>query len=86
MESANDSILGIKLAKLCVEANLPIKYVAEGIGTTRMTVHTWFRGGPMKYDNHQKVKKFMNIVEQGLADGVLPAHDLACARIFIESM
>jgi hypothetical protein len=85
LEKADDSILGIQLAKLCLEANLPIKYVAEGIGTTRMTVHSWFRGGPMKYHNHQKVKKFMSQVERGLADGTLPAHDIACARVFIES-
>ena len=35
--------------------------------------------------NHQKVKKFMSQVERGLADGTLPAHDIACARVFIES-
>jgi hypothetical protein len=39
----------------------------------------------MKYHNHQKVKKFMSQVERGLADGTLPAHDIACARVFIES-
>lgn len=85
LEKADDSILGIQLAKLCLEANLPIKYVAEGIGTTRMTVHSWFRGGPMKYHNHQKVKKFMKQVQRGLTKGTLPAHDIACARVFIES-
>jgi hypothetical protein len=85
LNKADDRILGIQLAKLCLKANLPIKYVAQGMKTSRQTVHTWFRGGPMKYDNHKKVKEFMNVVEQGLADGVLPAHDLASARVFIES-
>ena len=28
LEKADDSILGIQLAKLCLKANLPIKYVA----------------------------------------------------------
>ena len=27
----------------------------------------------------------MSQVERGLADGTLPAHDIACARVFIES-
>tara|TARA_Y100000361_G_C10911752_1_gene214347 strand:- start:161 stop:472 length:312 start_codon:yes stop_codon:yes gene_type:complete len=85
LEKADERILGVQLAKLCLKANLPIKYVAQGVGTSRQAVHAWFRGGPMKYHNHQKVKKFMSQVERGLADGILPASDLACARVFIES-
>lgn len=85
LDRADDSILGIQLAKLCLKANLPIKYVAQGMGTSRQTVHAWFRGGPMKYNNHKKVKKFINAVEQGLANGTLPAHDIAEARVFLES-
>ena len=85
LNKADDRILGIQLAKLCLKANLPIKYVAQGVGTSRMTVHSWFRGGPMKHQNHQKVIKFMDAVEQGLADGVLPANDIASAIVFIES-
>jgi hypothetical protein len=85
LEKADERILGVQLAKLCLKANLPIKYVAQGVGTSRQAVHAWFRGGPMKYHNHQKVKKFMSQVERGLADGTLPAHDIACARVFIES-
>ena len=85
LEKADERILGVQLAKLCLKANLPIKYVAQGVGTSRQAVHAWFRGGHMKYHNHQKVKKFMSQVERGLADGTLPAHDIACARVFIES-
>ena len=85
LEKADERILGVQLAKLCLKANLPIKYVAQGVGTSRQAVHAWFRGGPMKYHNHQKVKKFMSQVERGLADGILPASDLACVRVFIES-
>ena len=85
LDKADDSKRGVQLAKLCLKANLPIKYVAEGVGTSRMTVHSWFRGGPMKHHNLQKVEKFMDLVEQGLADGVLPAQDIASAIVFIQS-
>ena len=30
-------------------------------------------------------KKFINIIEEGLADGVLPADNLASAKVFVES-
>jgi hypothetical protein len=84
LEKADERILGVQLAKLCLKANLPIKYVAQGVGTSRQAVHAWFRGGPMKYDNHKRVKEFISVVEKGLADGVLPASDIATARVFIE--
>ena len=84
LEKADDNILGIRLAKLCLKANLPVKYVAQGVGTSRQAVHAWFRGGPMKYNNHKRVKEFMSLVEKGLTDGVLPASDIATARVFIE--
>jgi hypothetical protein len=84
LEKADERILGVQLAKLCLKANLPIKYVAQGVGTSRQAVHAWFRGGPMKYDNHKRVKEFISVVEKGLEDGVLPAHDIATARVFIE--
>lgn len=84
LEKADERILGVQLAKLCLKSNLPIKYVAQGVGTSRQAVHAWFRGGPMKYDNHKRVKEFISVVEKGLADGVLPASDIATARVFIE--
>jgi hypothetical protein len=50
-----------------------------------MTLHTWFREGEIRKNNNLKVQKFINLVEQGLADGVLPAGNLASAKVFIES-
>ena len=39
LEKADERILGVQLAKLCLKANLPIKYVAQGVGTSRQAVH-----------------------------------------------
>ncbi len=85
LDKADESKDGVKLARACIKANLAIKYVAEGLGVSRMTLHTWFRGGDIRQRNIIKVKKFINIIEQGLADGVLPADNLASAKVFVES-
>ena len=85
LDKADDSKIGIQLAKVCLRANLPIKYVAEGLDVSRMTLHTWFRGGILRKHNREKVEKFIELAEQGLAEGTLPAINLATARVFIES-
>jgi|TARA_R110000803_G_scaffold55432_2_gene112359 hypothetical protein len=85
LDRADETKVGVQLAKVCLKANLPIKYVAEGLAVSRMTLHTWFRGGILRQQNREKVEKFMGLVEQGLADGTLPASNLATAKVFIES-
>ncbi len=85
LDKADESKDGVKLARACIKANLAIKYVAEGLGVSRMTLHTWFRGGDIRQRNILKVKKFINIIEEGLADGALPADNLASAKVFVES-
>ena len=48
--SKPDAIMdGQLLAKLCVEANLPASYVCKVFGISRMALHTWFRGGPIRH-------------------------------------
>ena len=85
LDRADESKTGVQLARICIKANLPVKYVAEGLDVSRMTLHTWFREGEIRKNNNLKVQKFINLVEQGLADGVLPAGNLASAKVFIES-
>ena len=85
LNKADNARMGVQLAKVCLKANLPIKYVAKGLSVSRMTLHTWFRGGILRQHNSIKVKKFIELAEQGLADGTLPATNLATARAYIES-
>jgi DNA-binding transcriptional regulator YiaG len=44
IQNANPSLLGVKLAKVCLKNNIPVKDVAEFFGVTRMTVYNWFKG------------------------------------------
>ncbi len=85
LDKADESKDGVKLARACIKANLAIKYVSFINKERGMTLHTWFRGGDIRQRNIIKVKKFINIIEQGLADGVLPADNLASAKVFVES-
>ena len=77
---------GQLLAKVCVEANLPASYVCKVFGISRMALHTWFRGGPIRPRRIGIVDAFISLVNQDLRAGVLPARNLKEARDYIEDM
>jgi len=78
--------IGYKLAKLCVRANIPAKYVAIAVEVSRATVHNWFRGAILRGKNEQMASAFIRLVEKDLADGVLPAKSVREAKAYIEDM
>lgn len=85
--SKPDAVLdGQLLAKICVEANLPASYVCKVFGISRMALHTWFRGGPIRTRRMETVKAFIGLVNQDLEAGVLPARNLKEAKAYIEDM
>lgn len=65
--------IGVKLAKVCVEANFPIILVADLFGTSRQTIHNWFRGGAIRGKNQDKIERFLEIVERDLERNIIPA-------------
>ena len=77
---------GVALAKACINANLPSKYVAVALKVTRMTLHSWFRGKPIRYKNQQLVEVFTDLVESDTAKGLLPAKNTAHAKAYLEDM
>ena len=85
--SKPDAIMtGQILAKTCVEANLPASYVCKVFGISRMALHTWFRGGPIRTRRMKTVEAFIRLVEQDLEAGMLPAKNLKEAKVYIEDM
>ncbi len=44
IKEANPNLLGVKLGKICVERDIPVKDVAEYFGVSRVAVYAWFRG------------------------------------------
>lgn len=79
-------MLGTQLALSCVEANLPAVYVAEALGVSRMTIHSWFRGKPLRYNNAKRVGQFVIRLKQDLDNGTLPAATIASAKTYLKNL
>ena len=77
---------GIALARACIDANLPAKYVAVALKVTRMTLHSWFRGKPIREKNRLIAEVFTDLVESDTAKGILPAKNTLHAKEYIEEM
>lgn len=78
--------LGIVMARACIKANIPIKLVAKFFGVSRMTVHTWFRGGPIRSGRVPLINAFLSIIEEDTAKGVLPLADFSSARQYMNRL
>lgn len=78
--------VGYKMAKICVAANLPAKYVAEAMEVSRATVHNWFRGAVLRGKNEDMALAFIRLVQKDLEAGVLPAKSVKGAKSYIEDM
>ena len=86
VEEADPSRVGIMLAKVCLKAKLPAKYVAKAMNVSRMTMYSWFRGKPLRDKNQELVKIFIAIVEDDLARGILPVNGIDKAKSYIENI
>ena len=80
------SPLGMRLGKACVEAQLPAVYVAQVLGVTRMTLHNWFRGGEIRKSRTDKIIVLLQLIQEDMAKGVLPAGNIADARAYLQEM
>jgi len=85
LHQADPKRAGAQLAKLCVKANLPTVYIAKTFGVSRMSIHSWFRGQPVRDKNNNRIEQFISLVEKGLADGSLPAINIKQAKEYLES-
>lgn len=78
--------VGVELAKLCIAANIPASHVATALEASRMTVYGWFRGRDIRAKKRKVIEVFIDMVQQDLATGVLPAKDVKEAKAYIASM
>lgn len=82
---ADPNSLGVRLGRLCVDANLPAAYVAIALECSRMTIYSWFRGRGVSEKKHKLVEVFMVLVNKDMAEGVLPAKGAKDAKRYIEA-
>lgn len=78
--------LGTDLAGACIKANLPAVYVAQVFNTTRMTIHTWFRGGAIRYKKRERIERFIMLIEEDIERGLLPCKNLREARDYLRGI
>ena len=86
LSEADPSSAGVKLGRLCVDANLPAAYVSRALEVSRMTVYSWFRGRGVNEKNLKTISAFTGLVEQDMASGVLPAKNLKDAKKYLEDL
>jgi hypothetical protein len=86
LQQGDATLLGVQLGRLCVEANLPVAYIATALEVSRNTVHSWFRGQVMNERKRKVVEAFMYLVTEDIKNGTLPARNLKGAKQYIEGM
>jgi len=78
--------LGVQLAKLCVQANLPTLYIARKLGVSRYTIHSWFRGQYIRKTNKVKVESLIQELDKGFAENKFPVLTLSLAKQYLDSI
>jgi hypothetical protein len=86
VENAGTYRLGLDLANTCIKAGLPAAYIAQVFDTTRMTIHTWFRGGAIRFSKRERIEIFIKLVEEDTRKGLLPCKNLRDARAYLKDM
>jgi len=84
LNRADPKNIGVKLGKACVHNNLPLTYVAKILGVSRECLYIWFREGTPQKRNNIRINHFIELVEEGLESGVLPANSMKAAKEYLE--
>jgi len=86
LQKADPNRLGVKLGRLCVEANLPAAYVAKVLETSRNTIYSWFRGQGIREERRVRVETFIDLVEEDMRGPLLPAKTNIDAKLYLREL
>ena len=86
LRDADPTKLGVRLGRLCVDANIPALYVAKVLKVSKTTIYAWFRGQSIREENRKTVEVFIHLVKKDMDDGKLPAKSVLDAKLYLESM
>jgi hypothetical protein len=57
---ADQRLLGVQLAQICIRDDIPVTHVAEFFDVSRMTVYNWFKGKAVVSGKHaDRMKKLI---------------------------
>jgi hypothetical protein len=83
LRAADSNRLGIRLARACVEANLPAAYVAKALEVSPTTIHAWFRGQGVRENRRLAVETFTDLLQRDIDSQRLPVNTLVEAKAYI---
>lgn len=87
LSASQDTSIGIELARVCVQANLSVAYVAKALNVSDTTMHNWFRGLQNVSEPHRKlIEVFISVVDQDTKNGRLPANSIKDAKNYIQEL
>ncbi len=84
--SKEEPTIGVRLARICVKANLGTAHVAKAFDVSRATIHSWFRGSKVLRKRHELVEAFITLVEKDMEAGDLPVTNAKQSKHYIETM
>jgi len=85
LNNADEEKIGIKLAKICVAADFRIVWVADTFGVSKMCIHNWFKGRPVRDKNNTKIKNFIELVGASFENDDLPIDNSEANKKYLES-
>jgi len=78
--------LGRDLGRACVEARLPVDCVANPLQVSKLSIHNWFRGRPIRKSREDSIRHFMTCLARDTQLGLLPAQNPAMAHKYAETL
>ena len=63
LQCADSSKPGVKLAKICVKYGISATEVSKKLCVSRVTIHSWFRGGEVRNKNKNNIEAFIKSLE-----------------------
>ena len=86
LKESDPNRFGVQLGRLCIDANLPALYVSKVLNVSKTTIYAWFRGQYIREENRKTIEVFMDLVRKDIEQGVLPARNVADAKIYLADM
>jgi hypothetical protein len=60
VNSADKTLLGVRLGIACIKRNIPVTDVAEFFNVSRTAVYAWFRGSNVDDKHAEKMRKLVD--------------------------
>jgi len=86
LQKADPNSLGVKLARICVDANLPALYVSKVLMISRNTIYIWFRGNGIREKYRPRVEVFIDLVDKDIKAGLLPVNNIIDAKFYLNTL